>query len=125
MARAFYAPAESRAGSPVPRGFRFPESTAPMFLSLFMWLTIGAIAGALTRLVAPQNSYGWRGEIAIGIAGAIAGGFAWPMLDVFLGVGVFNAAIGGFIGASLALPAMRMARPELMLFLYPAPSDGL
>jgi hypothetical protein len=26
---------------------------------------------------------------------------------------------------SLALPAMRMARPQLMLFLYPGPADGL
>jgi uncharacterized membrane protein YeaQ/YmgE (transglycosylase-associated protein family) len=96
-----------------------------MFLSLLMWLAIGTIAGALSRLVAPQNSYGWRGDIAIGTAGAIAGGFVWPMLGVFLGVGVFNAAIGGFIGVSLALPAMRMARPQLMLFLYPGPADGL
>jgi uncharacterized membrane protein YeaQ/YmgE (transglycosylase-associated protein family) len=87
---------------------------------MFMWLTIGAMAGALLRLFAPQNSYGWRGDIAIGIVGAFAGGFAWPMLGIFLGVGVFNAAIGGLLGVSLALPVMRMARPELLHFLYPA-----
>jgi uncharacterized membrane protein YeaQ/YmgE (transglycosylase-associated protein family) len=91
-----------------------------MFLSMVIWFAIGAVAGTLTRLLAPQNSYGWRGDIAIGIAGAIAGGFCWPMLDVFLGVGAFNAVIGGLLGVSLALPVMRMARPELMLFLHPA-----
>ena len=55
------------------------------------------------------------------LAGAITGGFCWPMLDIFLGVGAFNAVIGGLLGVSLALPVMRMARPELMLFLHPAP----
>jgi len=78
---------------------------------------------AASRL-APQNSFGWRGDIAIAIGGAIAGGICWPMLDVFLGVGVFNAAVGGLIGASLALPLMRMLRPDLLLFLYPEPADG-
>jgi uncharacterized membrane protein YeaQ/YmgE (transglycosylase-associated protein family) len=92
-----------------------------MFLSMVIWFAIGAVAGALSRLLAPQNSYGWRGDIAIGIAGAITGGFCWPMLDIFLGVGAFNAVIGGLLGVSLALPVMRMARPELMLFLHPAP----
>ncbi len=88
---------------------------------MFMWLAIGAIAGALLRFAAPKNSYGWRGEITIGIVGAFVGGFLWPMLGIFLGVGVFNAAIGGLLGVSLALPVMRMARPELLAFLYPLP----
>ena len=91
-----------------------------LFLSLFIWLAIGAAAGALSAFVAPENSYGWRGDIAIGIAGAVAGGFCWPMLDIFLGVGAFNAVIGGLVGVSLALPTMRMVRPSLLLFLYPA-----
>ena len=91
---------------------------------MVIWFAIGAVAGALSRLLAPQNSYGWRGDIAIGIAGAIAGGFLWPMLGIFLGVGVFNAAIGGLAGVSLALPAMGMARPELLFFLYPTPKPA-
>jgi|GEM_PF-2840128 uncharacterized membrane protein YeaQ/YmgE (transglycosylase-associated protein family) len=95
-----------------------------MLLSMFMWLVIGAAAGTLPQFVAPENSYGWRGDIAIGIAGAIAGGFLWPMLGIFLGVGVFNAAIGGLAGVSLALPAMGMARPELLFFLYPTPKPA-
>jgi uncharacterized membrane protein YeaQ/YmgE (transglycosylase-associated protein family) len=92
-----------------------------MFLSMFMWLAIGALTGALLRFIAPQNSYGWRGDIAIGVVGAFVGGFIWPMFGIFLGVGVFNAAIGGVLGVSLALPVMRMARPELMLFFHPLP----
>lgn len=91
------------------------------FVSLLMWLLVGTIAGALARFFAPKGSYGWRGDIAIAIAGAIAGGFAWPILGIFLGVGAFNAAIGGLIGVSVTLPVMRMARPELMRWLYPAP----
>ena len=86
---------------------------------MFMWLVIGAIAGALSAFAAPANSYGWRGDIVIGIMGAFAGGVAWPVLGVYLGIGVFNAAVGGLIGVSLALPVMRMARPELLVFFYP------
>ena len=92
---------------------------------MFMWLAIGATVGALARLLAPQNSFGWRGDIAIAIVGAFAGGVAWPMLGVFLGIGVYNAAVGGLLGVALVLPVMRMARPELLLFLYPKPTDGL
>jgi uncharacterized membrane protein YeaQ/YmgE (transglycosylase-associated protein family) len=96
-----------------------------MFLSMFMWLAIGAAAGALSAFAMPQNSYGWRGDIAIGIVGAFAGGVVWPMLGIYLGIGVFNAVVGGLIGISLALPAMRMARPDLLLYLYPNKADGL
>ena len=46
--------------------------------------------------------------------------FVPSMLNVFLGVGLFNAVIGGVVGVSLALPVMRLARPALLLFLYPA-----
>ena len=86
---------------------------------------IGALTGTLSAFTAPDNSYGWRGDIAIGVAGAFAGGVAWPMLDVYLGIGALNAAVGGLLGVSLALPVMRMARPELLLFLYPEPADKL
>jgi len=88
---------------------------------MFIWLAIGTVAGALSAFAAPENSYGWRGDIAIGIVGAFAGGVAWPMLGIYLGIGVLNAAVGGLIGISLALPVMRMARPDLILYLHPAP----
>lgn len=90
-----------------------------MFLSILMWLAIGAIVGVISAFAMPANSYGWRGDIAIGIAGAIAGGICWPMLDIYLGIGVFNAAVGGLMGVSFVLPAMRMIRPNLSGFLYP------
>ena len=96
-----------------------------MFLSMFIWMAIGAFAGALSAFAAPDNSYGYRGDIAIGIVSALASGLLWPMLDIYLGIGVFNAVVGGLIGVSLALPAMRMARPDLLLFLYPNKADGL
>jgi uncharacterized membrane protein YeaQ/YmgE (transglycosylase-associated protein family) len=90
-----------------------------MLLSIFMWLAIGAVVGVVSAFAVPANSYGWRGDVAIGIAGAVVGGLAWPMAGIYLGVGVFNAAVGGLMGVLLVLPAMRMIRPDLFAFLYP------
>lgn len=92
---------------------------------MFIWLLIGTLAGAFSRLMMPENSFGWGGDIAIGIAGAIAGGILWPMMGIYLGIGAYNAALGGLGGVSFVLPAMRMARPDLLLFLYPEPPKEL
>ena len=91
-----------------------------MFLPTLVWFCIGGVVGTLSALLAPVNSFGWRGDVIISVVGAMAGGLLWPMLNVFLGVGLFNAVIGGVVGVSLTLPVMRLARPALLLFLYPA-----
>jgi len=90
-----------------------------MLLSISIWLAIGAGVGAIAHLFAPQNSYGWSGDIAISIAGAIAGGLIWPAMRIYLSGPALNAAVGGAMGVSLILPALRMLRPDLIAFLYP------
>ena len=90
-----------------------------MLLSLFIWLVIGVVCGTLSALLVPENSFGWRIESGIGFAGAIAGGLVWPMFDIYLAVGAFNAVIGGVMGVVLALLIARMIRPDLLAYLNP------
>ena len=92
-----------------------------MFASILVWLVIGSLAGVLSAMAGPQDSFGLPGDIAIGIAGAVAGGLFWPMFGVFTGTGLTGTMIGGVAGVALALPAMRMIRPDLITFLYPKP----
>ena len=92
-----------------------------MLAATLIWLAIGAVAGTISARAGPEDSYGLRGDIIIGFAGALAGGMLWPMMNVFIGVGLINAVIGGVAGVCLALPTMRLIHPELVRFLNPAP----
>ncbi len=60
--------------------------------SLFVWLAIGAVAGLIARnVIGGTPPFGMIGDIILGIAGGVVGGF----LLALLGVG---GTVGGLIG---------------------------
>jgi len=60
--------------------------------SLIVWLVIGAVAGLIVRrLLGGTPPFGKMGDIVLGIAGGVVGGF----LLAVLGVG---GTVGGLIG---------------------------
>ena len=58
--------------------------------AILLWIVIGAIAGALAKLIMPgDDPGGFIVTILLGIAGAFVGGFVMQLL--------FGAGSGGFI----------------------------
>jgi uncharacterized membrane protein YeaQ/YmgE (transglycosylase-associated protein family) len=63
--------------------------------SLLVWLAIGAVAGLVARgFIGGTPPFGKVGDLALGIAGAVVGGF----LLAALGVG---GTVGGLIGTCI------------------------
>jgi uncharacterized membrane protein YeaQ/YmgE (transglycosylase-associated protein family) len=63
--------------------------------SLIVWLVIGAVAGLAARgLIGGTPPFGKAGDVVLGIAGAVVGGF----LLALAGVG---GTVGGLIGTMI------------------------
>jgi uncharacterized membrane protein YeaQ/YmgE (transglycosylase-associated protein family) len=78
-------------------------------MDLFIWLMVGLVAGALASLVVHDSGFGLLGDIVLGIAGALIGGWGFRALGwraPFAGTpGVIAVA---FIGAVVVLVALRL-----------------
>lgn len=77
-------------------------------MSIFVWLLVGLIAGALARLLVPgKDPMGWLGTLVLGLVGSLIGGF---LGNLFFGGELDVSAagiIGSVIGAIIALLAYR------------------
>ena len=61
----------------VARGVRESEDA----VGLIGWVILGALAGWLASLINKTNrEQGWIGNIVLGIAGALVGGFLWNLI---------------------------------------------
>ncbi len=50
-------------------------------MGLIGWIVLGALAGWLASLINKTNrEQGWIGNIVLGIAGALVGGFLWNLI---------------------------------------------
>jgi uncharacterized membrane protein YeaQ/YmgE (transglycosylase-associated protein family) len=70
---------------------------------LIVWLIIGAIAGWLAGLIVKGYGFGFFGNIAVGIVGAIIAGSLLPLVDFVLAHGIIGGIINAVIGAVLLL----------------------
>jgi uncharacterized membrane protein YeaQ/YmgE (transglycosylase-associated protein family) len=77
-------------------------------VALLIWLLVGAVAGWLAGQVVKGSSFGLVGDIAIGILGAVIGGFLFG--GVVLVGGIIGQIISATIGAVLLLIAVRVLR---------------
>ncbi len=74
-------------------------------LSVIGWILVGVIAGALAKAVVPgREPGGFLATTAIGLIGAVIGGFLWNMFDRSGATG-FNlgSIIVAFVGAVVLL----------------------
>ncbi len=72
--------------------------------SIFAWIVVGLIAGALARLLVPgRHRIGCIGTILVGVAGSIVGGLVGDLFQS--GHQTFEPAglIGSILGAILVL----------------------
>ena len=72
-------------------------------MGLIYWLLIGLAAGALAKLVTPQNETGgWISSLVIGIIGSFVGGFAGRLVDI-QSSGLLGSLIIATVGAIIVL----------------------
>jgi uncharacterized membrane protein YeaQ/YmgE (transglycosylase-associated protein family) len=71
--------------------------------SLFVWLAIGAVAGLLARrFIGGTPPFGTIGDIILGIAGAVVGGYLLALLGVGGTVGgLIATCVSALLGALL------------------------
>lgn len=77
-------------------------------MDIIVWLVVGAIAGALARVLVPgRDPMGWLGTLALGLVGSLIGGFLGHLVasgdDDFSPAGL----IGSIVGAIIALLVYR------------------
>ncbi|MGE0395786.1 MAG: GlsB/YeaQ/YmgE family stress response membrane protein [Kofleriaceae bacterium] len=81
-------------------------------MDLITWLVVGLVAGALASTLVRGAGHGLLGDIVLGIAGAVVGGWTFHELGWSTpfrgGAGTIFVA---FIGAVIVLLAVRVLRP--------------
>jgi uncharacterized membrane protein YeaQ/YmgE (transglycosylase-associated protein family) len=79
-------------------------------MDIIAWLLVGLVAGALASALVRGGGFGLRGDIVLGIAGAVVGGWAFHALGwqgPFTGVAGIAVAL---VGAVIALAGLRLLR---------------
>jgi uncharacterized membrane protein YeaQ/YmgE (transglycosylase-associated protein family) len=85
-------------------------------MGILSWILFGLVAGALARMIVPgRQASGCISTLAVGIAGALIGGFLGGLLldrDVHFGwdLGPFLLAVGGAVLLLLLLDALSRRR---------------
>ncbi len=72
--------------------------------TLILWLIIGAAAGLLGRkLIGGAPPFGTAGDVILGLAGGVVGGYILALLGASGGVGVVGSFIAALLGALLLI----------------------
>lgn len=85
-------------------------------MGIFSWILFGLVAGAIARLLVPgRQGIGCLATLAIGIAGALIGGFAGEVLfdrEIRFGwdLGPFLLAVAGAVALLLVFRALGRRR---------------
>ena len=76
-------------------------------LTMIVWLLVGLAAGAIAKMITPQDEKGgWISSLIIGLVGSVVGGLIFDLL----GITIFNNLVGDIITAVLGA--------LLVLFVY-------
>jgi uncharacterized membrane protein YeaQ/YmgE (transglycosylase-associated protein family) len=82
-------------------------------MGLLSWIIVGAIAGVLAGWVMRGRGFGFLGDVVIGIAGALVGGWLASILfnipNPINGINIQTILIA-FFGALIVLMLIRAAR---------------
>ncbi len=79
--------------------------------TLILWLIIGGIAGiAAGKVMKSDPPYGLIGDVLLGIAGAVVGGWVLGLLGFSGGGGIIGSLIVAFIGAVILIWVARFIK---------------
>lgn len=77
---------------------------------LLILLLIGAVAGFLAGIVVKGYGFGAIGNIAVGVVGAVIGGWLLPRLGLYTGGDIFGQIIAATLGAIALLVVIGLVR---------------
>lgn len=77
---------------------------------IIAWLVIGCIAGWASGLIVKGGGFGLVGDVLVGVAGAVIGGFIATLLHINVGGGFVASVVTATIGAALLLFVIRVMR---------------
>ena len=77
---------------------------------ILTWLVVGAVAGWFAGMTVRGGGFGPVGDVAIGITGALAGGWVLTLMGASSGSSLFSVAALATLGAISLLAMLRMAR---------------
>ena len=78
-------------------------------MGIILWIVVGLVAGVIARAILPgKHGGGWIVTIALGVAGAVAGGFLAGQL--------FHVDLGGFFDTRTWLLAIGGAIAVLLIY---------
>jgi uncharacterized membrane protein YeaQ/YmgE (transglycosylase-associated protein family) len=80
-------------------------------MDLITWLIVGLVAGLLAAYIMKDSTFGIIGDILIGIAGAVLGGWAFKEMGWKAPLtGLAGVIVVAFLGAIVVLFALRLLR---------------
>jgi uncharacterized membrane protein YeaQ/YmgE (transglycosylase-associated protein family) len=77
---------------------------------LLGWLVIGFLAGWLAGLLTRGRGFGCLGNVAIGLLGAVVGGYLFQLLGVRGPVGFLGSLLVALVGAGVLLLVVNLMR---------------
>jgi uncharacterized membrane protein YeaQ/YmgE (transglycosylase-associated protein family) len=77
---------------------------------LLGWLVIGFLAGWLAGLLTRGRGFGCLGNIAIGLLGAVVGGYLFQLLGVRGPAGLLGSLLVALVGAGVLLLVVNLMR---------------
>ncbi len=81
--------------------------------SLASWLLVGFLAGWLAGLLTRGRGFGCLGNIAVGLLGAVVGGYLFTQLGFRGPTGFFGSVLIACVGAAALLVVLNLvARPR-------------
>ncbi|MCS7050362.1 MAG: GlsB/YeaQ/YmgE family stress response membrane protein [Thermomicrobium sp.] len=78
--------------------------------SLFGWIVIGFLAGWLAGLLTRGRGFGCLGNIAVGLVGAVVGGYLFQLLGLRGPAGFLGSLIVALVGAGVLLFVANLVR---------------
>jgi len=78
--------------------------------SLLGWLIVGFLAGWLAGLLTRGRGFGCLGNVAVGLVGAVIGGYLFHSLGIRGPVGFVGSLLVAVIGAGVLLVALNLLR---------------
>jgi uncharacterized membrane protein YeaQ/YmgE (transglycosylase-associated protein family) len=74
------------------------------------WVVVGALAGFVAGMFVRGAKTGLLGTIAIGMLGALVGGWLFQTLHFHIGTGLINDIVAAIVGSVLLLLLLRLVR---------------
>jgi len=81
-----------------------------MIFGLIWWVVVGLIAGWLAGKVMKGRGYGVPMDIAIGMVGAVIGGFLFGRLGGFPFRGLIGSIVVAFVGSVILISLSRLLK---------------